>query len=188
MAGNPAGLSADHIGRLEALGALEQIKLHRFAFVERAVAILLNRGEMDEHVFASGALDEPVTFSPVEPLHCTLLSHKNSFRRIAKNSFFPALVEAPGFWSAPQKDAKNKVALPCAAESEPKRKAPGFYAARSNYGAKLWSSEMLARISTGQHSNVNPKLQDSLPIFRQRAQDNIQEHTSWQEKKFPNDQ
>jgi len=97
MAGNPAGLSADHVGRLEALGALEQIKLHRFAFVERAVTILLNRREMDEHVFTSGALDEPVTFCPVEPLHCTLLSHKNSFQRIAKNSFFPALVEAPGF-------------------------------------------------------------------------------------------
>src|SRR5438105_1165366 len=35
-------------------------------------------GEMHKHVLASGALNEPVPFSPVEPLHCTLLSHKKA--------------------------------------------------------------------------------------------------------------
>src|SRR6266849_4029284 len=151
MAGNPAGLSADHIGRLEALGALEQIKLHRFAFVERAVAILLNRGEMDEHVFASGALDEPVTFSPVEPLHCTLLSHKNSFRRIAKNSFFPASRRSSRILERPPKGREEQGRVTVCRRVRTKNKSPRVLRRRrSNYGAKLWSPEMLARISTGQ--------------------------------------
>ena len=73
-------LSADDVCRLEALGALQQIKLHGLTLVERAVAVLLNSGEVHEYIFSRGALDESISFRPVEPLHCTFLSHgKYSF-------------------------------------------------------------------------------------------------------------
>ena len=73
-------LSSDDVCRLEALGALQQIKLHGLTFIECAVAVLLDGGEVHEHVFSRGALDESISFRPVEPLHCTFLSHgKYSF-------------------------------------------------------------------------------------------------------------
>src|SRR5271169_1495683 len=77
---NGSRLSADDVCRLEAFGALQQIKLHGLALVERTVAVLLDRGEVHEYIFPRGALDESISFRPVEPLHCTFLSHgKNSF-------------------------------------------------------------------------------------------------------------
>jgi hypothetical protein len=66
---------ADYVSRLEPLGALQQIKLHGFALIQRAVTILLDGGEMNEDIFPCGPLDETISFSPVKPLHSTLLSH-----------------------------------------------------------------------------------------------------------------
>jgi hypothetical protein len=68
-------LCADDVGRLKAFGALQQIKLHGLTLVERAVTILLYRGEVHEYVFTRGALDKSISLRPVEPLHCTFLSH-----------------------------------------------------------------------------------------------------------------
>jgi len=77
-----AGLCADDVCRLEAFGALQQVKLHGLTLVERAVTVLLDGGEVHEHIFPRGALDESIPFRPVEPLHCTFLSHgKNSFHQ-----------------------------------------------------------------------------------------------------------
>lgn len=69
-------LDADHVACLEALGAFQQIELHGFAFVERAIPVLLNRGEMYEDILPGGALDKSIPFGPVKPLYCALLSHK----------------------------------------------------------------------------------------------------------------
>src|SRR5271155_3102443 len=74
-----------HVAGLEAFRAFEQIELDGLTFIQRAVAVLLDGREMHEDILAGGALDEPVSLRPVEPLHSTLLSHKNSFRLIAKN-------------------------------------------------------------------------------------------------------
>src|SRR5579863_355396 len=68
-------LSAHDVCRLEAFGAFEQIKLHGLSLVERAVAVLLNGGEMHEDILSRGALDEPISFRPVEPLDRSFLSH-----------------------------------------------------------------------------------------------------------------
>ena len=76
MAGFGRALNACYVGRLKALGAFQKIELHGFAFVECAITLLLDSGEMHEDVFAGGALDKALTLGPVEPLHCTLLSHK----------------------------------------------------------------------------------------------------------------
>jgi hypothetical protein len=75
-------LCADDVCRLEAFGALQQVKLHGLTLVERAVPVLLDRGEVHEYIFPRGALDKSIPFRPVEPLHCTFLSHgKNSFHQ-----------------------------------------------------------------------------------------------------------
>jgi len=65
----------NYVRCLEALGAFEQVELHGLALIERAVSILLNRGEMDEHIFAGGALDESIALCSVKPLHNALLFH-----------------------------------------------------------------------------------------------------------------
>ncbi len=67
-----------YVARLEAFGAFEQIELDGLAFVQRAVAVLLDGREMHEYILAGGALDETVSLRPVEPLHSTLLSHKET--------------------------------------------------------------------------------------------------------------
>jgi hypothetical protein len=73
-------LCADDVCRLEPFRAFQQIKLHGLTFVERAVAVLLDGGEVHEYIFSRGALDESISLRPVEPLHCTFLSHgKYSF-------------------------------------------------------------------------------------------------------------
>ena len=115
-------LYANYVRCLETLGAFQQIELHRFAFIERAVSILLDRGEMDEHVLASGALDKSISFRPVEPLYCSLLSHRYSFRLIAKNSSMPALLNS---WVGdPLKSrSRTRSRLPRTRKSWPKRKA-----------------------------------------------------------------
>ena len=77
---NGRSLCADDVCRLEAFGAFQQIKLHGLTFVECAVAVLLDGGEVHEHIFSRGALDKSISLRPVKPLHCTFLSHgRNSF-------------------------------------------------------------------------------------------------------------
>ena len=79
--GLETGLCADDVGCLEAFRSLQQIKLHGLTFIQSTIAVFLNGGKVNEHVFSGGPLDEAVSFSPVEPLDCTLLSHEvNSFR------------------------------------------------------------------------------------------------------------
>ena len=69
-------LGADYVARLKAFGAFEQIELHGLTLVERAVAVLLNRGEMYKDILARGALDKAISLRPIEPLHCSFLSHR----------------------------------------------------------------------------------------------------------------
>src|SRR5208337_3734278 len=76
---------AHDIARLEALGAFEQIELDSFAFVQRTVAVLLDGRKMHEHILARGALDESVSLRPIEPLHSTLFSHKETPFASSKN-------------------------------------------------------------------------------------------------------
>ena len=48
-----AGLAAYNVRCLKALGAFQEIEFNGLTLVERAVAIFLDCGEMDEHIFAS---------------------------------------------------------------------------------------------------------------------------------------
>src|SRR6266850_3256672 len=105
MAGfQPVKLNGAHdVACLEALGAFEQIELHGLALVQSAITVLLNGGEMHEYVFAGGPLDEAKTLGSVEPLHCSLLSHKlllsplcgwNLLRRSSRSSAFNRWMES----------------------------------------------------------------------------------------------
>ena len=95
-------LCADNVCRLEAFGALQQIKLHGLTLVECAVSILLYRGEVHEYVLTRGALDKSISLRPVEPLHSTFLSHGYySFHH--REELFAGLSDrAPVDWSPPQ--------------------------------------------------------------------------------------
>src|ERR1700691_3738407 len=96
---------ADDVCRLEAFGAFQQVKLHGLTLVEGAVAVLLDRGEVHEHVFSRGALDKSIPFRPVEPLHCTFLSHgKNSFHQLRRIILQPSR-SSPRSIEVPLKEA-----------------------------------------------------------------------------------
>ena len=96
-------LCADDVGRLEAFGAFEQVKLHGLTLVQGAVAVLLDGGEVHEYIFPRGALDKSIPLRPVEPLHCTFLSHgKNSFHN-REELFSSFLDRYPGRLKSPSK-------------------------------------------------------------------------------------
>ena len=69
------GLCADDVRRLKSLGTFQQVKLDSLTLVQGPVAVLLDGGEVHKHIFPRGALDESISLRPVEPLHCTFLSH-----------------------------------------------------------------------------------------------------------------
>jgi len=71
------GPSDAHVVRgLEAFGAFGEIELYRLAFVQAAISVLLDGGEVHKHVLAGGPLNEPVALGSVKPLDCTFFSHK----------------------------------------------------------------------------------------------------------------
>jgi hypothetical protein len=69
-------LHPHHVACLESFRTLQQVELYRFALVQCAITVLLDGGEVNENILPGRALDETISFSPVEPLYCALLSHK----------------------------------------------------------------------------------------------------------------
>jgi hypothetical protein len=65
-----------NVGSLQALGAADNLEFNGLSLVERAIAVRLNSGEMDENVLAALALDESKALAGVKPLHCTLFFHR----------------------------------------------------------------------------------------------------------------
>ncbi len=63
---------------IEPFRALLAFKIDRIPFIQRFKSILLNRRKMYENVFTGRALNEPVAFGPVKPLHHTSFGHKCS--------------------------------------------------------------------------------------------------------------
>src|SRR5262249_25423986 len=67
---------------LQALGSLDDVELHRLAFLQAAEALVLNGGVVNEHVLAVLAADETIAFGVIEPLHCSLFHVLLSFYRV----------------------------------------------------------------------------------------------------------
>src|ERR1039458_3927023 len=79
---------------------------------------------MHEHILARGALDESVSLRPVEPLHSTLLSHKETPFPSSLRIILPSLAGLPDRGS-PQNSARIFwLASPCAGDSAPTETAP----------------------------------------------------------------
>jgi hypothetical protein len=68
-------LEASDVRSLQTLRSTGDFEFNRLAFVQRFVALRLNRGEMNENILAGLALNEPESLAGIEPLHCSLFSH-----------------------------------------------------------------------------------------------------------------
>jgi hypothetical protein len=68
-------LSRANVLGLQTLGPLGNVEFHGLAFLQAAEAARLDRREMHENVFAALPADEPIAFSVVKPLHCSLFCH-----------------------------------------------------------------------------------------------------------------
>src|SRR5277367_1014799 len=77
--GNDLGVIPLHVGGVQSFRPLLALELDGLAFVEALIAVFLNRGEVDEDIFSSRALNEAITLGPVEPLHDTVFPHCDSF-------------------------------------------------------------------------------------------------------------
>src|SRR4051812_2080102 len=69
---------AGDVGCLKTFGTFQQLEFHAFAFIQRAIAVLLDGGEVHEHIFTRGALNEAISLGSVEPLDCTPLFHERT--------------------------------------------------------------------------------------------------------------
>ena len=71
-------LIAHYVKRVQPLGTLLALEIDRIPLIQGLETTLLNRREMHKYVFASGTLDETVSFGAIEPFHYTTFSHKYS--------------------------------------------------------------------------------------------------------------
>src|SRR5512135_3689959 len=71
----PWRLQTDDVRGLQAFRALLDLEFHRVPFIQRAVAIGLDGGEVDEHVSSRFPLDEAVPLGCVEPLYGSFFLH-----------------------------------------------------------------------------------------------------------------
>src|SRR4029434_10820112 len=74
-ANSASRLDLHHVGRLEPFGALADSELNGLTFVERLVALFLNRTMVNEYVGSRTALDETIALLIVKPLHYALFFH-----------------------------------------------------------------------------------------------------------------
>src|SRR6516225_8740070 len=106
-------LETSDVRCLKTFRTFEEIEFDSFAFVQRAISVLLDRREMDEHVLASGALDKAITLGSVKPLYSSLLSHRETPLPFREEFIPPPAAEASGSvpMAPPQADRREQVAL-----------------------------------------------------------------------------
>jgi hypothetical protein len=170
---------ADDVTRLEPLGALQQIELHGFALVQRAVPILLDGGEMNEDIFPCGPLDKTISFSPVKPLYCTLLSHNKLLSPLLRLEIH-ILREARAYLTPSKPVDDFGFALQCDREPGSTRKAPEFRAVvEKRHEAP--EPVVVARVSTT-ICKTSTQANERRCRYSGNGRNNIQELSFWQEK------
>ena len=90
-----------YVAGLRALRTVNDLELHRLAFLERPEPVALNCREVDEHIAAAVAFDESVTLGVVEPLDLACDTHRTlSCLAMARRNapLDPARLRS-GFWS-----------------------------------------------------------------------------------------
>src|SRR5579863_2314107 len=88
--------SSGNVFGLIALRPLFDLKLDHLAFVQCLVSVHLDGGEVDEHVFARLALDEPIAFGSVKPFHYTLFSAQLRYSSIMSGRYLPGVTPVGG--------------------------------------------------------------------------------------------
>jgi hypothetical protein len=84
---------------LEALGALDHVKLHRLAFLKTAESIRLDGGKMHENIVPGLTAKKAIALGVVKPLYCSLFQFVTCFyfefllRRIAAGERADAIAE-----------------------------------------------------------------------------------------------
>ena len=61
-----------YVRRLQAFWTFGHFEFNCLAIIQRLIAISHNRGEVDENVLSTLALDEAEALAGIEPLHCSL--------------------------------------------------------------------------------------------------------------------
>jgi len=64
-----------YVRSLQTLGAARHFELNSGTFVQTSITLRLNRGEVNEYVFAVFSLNEAIPFGCVKPLHCAFFFH-----------------------------------------------------------------------------------------------------------------
>src|SRR3990172_3248141 len=82
-----SGLQDNDLAGLQSLGAALDVELDPLAFVQRAIALGLNRGVVDKHVLAAFTRDEAVPLGGVEPLDGALRSFVHSLFLLLRIGF-----------------------------------------------------------------------------------------------------
>ena len=84
------------VAGLGSFGSLFNIELDLLAFLQVAITIALNSGEMDEHILAAFALDEAETLITVKPLNRTNYSVRHFLPPLAIENILDNLVPSEG--------------------------------------------------------------------------------------------
>jgi hypothetical protein len=94
---------------------------------------------MNENVLPGRALDEPVTLSPVEPLYCTLLSHKKLLSPVLCNLTFSSSAKLV-LLCYPSKDPKAQLDGSFVMLEKSRQKKLQVSVVAETTATKLWSN------------------------------------------------
>src|SRR6266404_2095763 len=144
-------LAAADVGCLKTFRSFQQIEFDGFALVQSAIPVFLDGGEVNENIFTCGPLDKTISFCPVEPLYCTLLSHKST--PFASIDLLSALREAWRLNIPPQRAGAVTSGKCFAAASQP-NKQKALHHPRKRFPGQLRANEAAGFDDVTQ--NINP--------------------------------
>jgi hypothetical protein len=135
---------------------------------------------MNEDVFPSGPLDKTVSFSPVEPLHSTLLSH-NELLSPLLNLKFHILREARASL-IPSKPV-DELLLPCLRSSTWCNRKSSCDPRLPWDGREVPEPVVVTRVSTA-IDKTSTRANERRCRYSGNGRNNIQEFSFWQEKNY----
>jgi len=138
-----------HVRSAQTFGALLALELDGLAFIQGPIARILNRGKVDEHVFAARPLDKPITFCAIEPLHYAMLFH------------WKLLVVVGPLW-APASDGVSRLPGAAARQEQRHQKLPFARPAEAVTGSSV-GYRTVTRAMKQVHQNKLAFLTDSPP-------------------------
>jgi hypothetical protein len=124
---------------------------------------------MDEHVLTCGALDKSISLCPVEPLHCTLLSHGTAPFAFSRRIHSPRLDVLP--WrigSTPSSQTELGRVFMLRTKPHPTEKAPSSHATLTRW-REILGARRSANFDCWTQKRQPNLLAASLTVFCQRS-------------------